>query len=151
MRAAARRLLDTEEGCPLTVPYLLREAFTLDELRLEDEVRVGTLMAVLMATSAPTIVHPPTSELAHKYRMHSELSALCIAQHLACALQPWDDGWKKRNTETSKQLSDLDVAIGNKAPANLVSRIEEYERLKREYMAERQAAEHKNSAEKSAS
>lgn len=56
---------------------------------------------------------------------------------------------EKRNAETSKQLSDLGAALGSKAPANLVGRIEEYERLKREYLAEQQAA--KSGAEDSAS
>lgn len=126
----------------------MREYHVLSELSLDDDVRVGTLMAELMAMSAPTIVHPP-SDLVRQIRVHTETTALNIAQQLACDLRPWDEGWKENFASTTRQLNDLGIRLGLRGPVStsLVARIEEFERLKRAYEEERAAEQQQQKAE----
>lgn len=132
VRAAARRLLDPEEGCPLTRKYLIKEVLILQELSREETFELGKAFIGVSAIGAQAITRMPGSEVDLRLLVACRDEALLNYQRIGYLLNPWDSSWEERMKETEKRVYERREAIGETGmtESNIVKLVAEYEKEK---------------------
>ena len=134
VRAAARGLLDPEDGCPVTQRYLLRELLVLQDVSREAEQQLGMAMIDLYSNSAQIYSQGPYDVVHTKLFEAARDQALLSYQQLGRVTQPWDQAWAVRIKETKERLYDRQNVLGETGITDrgLIDMVSEYEQLKRE-------------------
>ena len=141
VRAVAQGLLNTEEGCPLTDRYALKEALLLRELARTDEVTLQQTRATVNA-SGSQVLYGSGGPL-WKLFQHAQDCALNNVNRMGRLMRPWDDSIKEEIKKTDKRIYDRGNEIGDTGMSDrvLVQQIKDYEALKQR--KERELAEKK--------
>lgn len=133
MRAAANGLLDTSLGCPLTIVYLLREKFIIDELARQDIVLRHGLLAQVESAAGQLYLKMPgatvQADLFETARLETNRHLLAIDQQL----QPWNrNEIAKRMAITDATIKDRQTKLGDTGLTRgaLVNMVREYHELK---------------------
>lgn len=132
MRAVSQRLLETDNGCPPTVRYLLKELAVLRELARRETVESFRNIINIKLAGVSVFSVSPGDEVKWQLYEHSKDEAALLYQQTQRLLQPWDDSWSKIIEDTKTKISTRGSAIANTDLTNdkIVSLIQEYEEFK---------------------
>ncbi len=150
VRAAAHRLLDPGEGCPLTRRYLLKEIFTLSELSRDDALKLVRSAIDYHASGAQILKRRVGNQLTGEYRdtFMWDLYTSCMDkaqlayQQMGQLISPWDASWGEVIKKTKARIYDKQNEIGDTGLSDrgVVDLVKSYEALKKRKRREREQA-----------
>lgn len=139
VRAAARRLINPADGCPITRKYALRELLVLQELSREEAVDLGKTMVTYHALGGQLVSKSPDQRVVTDLYEKNRDAALLTYYKLGALLHPWDESWRKKATELQGSIRERNNKIGdtNISGETVVKLIKQYEAAKKQWKRKR--------------
>lgn len=126
VRAATQRLLDVDEGCPVTSRYLAKEIIVLRELERRDCVQLCLLRHATGLASAQVLSHgTPYFDM---YEFGRDTAAIAY-QQLGSLLWPWETIWQTQIADINTRLKERanKIADTKQTPSSILKLIKKYE------------------------
>lgn len=135
VRAAATGLLSTDDGCPPTSKYLVRETLTIAEIRRAEHVDAARA-AIFMSAAQAQVLFRRKDEIPD-YRLFTNAVGAAGLQYvrMLSLLSPWDESLRSKVQELESERYNRENALPglNMSEEQLLEYLKDFEQTKQRF------------------